>query len=185
MDTGILAKISKDWGVSSEKIQQYNSFFNESLKPIIKTKFLSHLVTTIEDMVNEKRMRNYLKIIETDVAEVKGLLASKTIRLYSIMLVPVALKKRATTRYHPSGAIIYYNSSYEEKNIRILIAHEIGHIINKELMENSVDTEQTANLFAYIAMVDKNKFYTEECKKFISKSDIEILNDINNTCPLK
>jgi hypothetical protein len=183
MDAGILARITKDWGILPENVQQYRSFFNESIRPIIKTKFLSHLVTTVEDMVNEKRMRNYLKIAEADTGEFKELLISKTIRLYSIMLVPVVLKRRATTRYHPSGAIIYYNSGYEEKSIRILIAHEIGHIVNKELMENAEDSEQTANLFAYITMIDKNHFYTEECKKFISKSEIEILNDINNTCP--
>jgi Zn-dependent peptidase ImmA (M78 family) len=111
-------------------------------------------------------------------------LASKTFRLYSIVLKPVNLKRRATTRYHHSGAIIYYNSSYEEKTVRILIAHEVGHIVNKELLENAVDSEQTANLFAYIAMLDKNKFYMEECKKFISNSDIQIFNDIVNIYPV-
>jgi len=84
----------------------------------------------------------------------------------------------------PSGAIIYYNSCYEEKDIRILIAHEIGHIVNKELLENAKDTEQTANLFAYIAMYDKNKFYAEECGKFVSKSDAIIFDDIKNICPV-
>ena len=184
MDPAIVAKITRDWGFSKENIQQYSSFFEESIKPIIKTKFLSHLVTTVEDMVNEKRMRNYLKVAEAGAEEFKGLLASRTFRLYSIMLVPVDLKRRATTRYHQSGAIIYYNSCYEKKNIRILIAHEIGHIVNKELLENAEDSEQTANLFAYISMIDKNNFYTDECKEFVSKSDIEILNEISNTCSL-
>jgi hypothetical protein len=100
------------------------------------------------------------------------------------MLVPISLKRRATTRYHPSGAIIYYNSCYDEKTIRILIAHEVGHIVNKELFTGKADSEQTANLFAYIAMQDKNRFYVEECKKFISKSDIEIFDDIKNACPI-
>ena len=56
--------------------------------------------------------------------------------------------------------------------------------MNKELLENMTDSEQTANLFAYIAMEDKNKFYTEECKKFVSKSDMQIFNDIINICPI-
>ena len=74
-------------------------------------------------------------------------------------------------------------TSYDDKTIRLLIAHELGHIVNKELLENKEDSEQTANLFNFIAMNDKHKFYAEECQKFISKSDIEILNDIINTCP--
>ena len=184
MDNFILSRVAKEWGVSQEIIKQYTSFFSETIKPIIKTNYLSHLVTTVENMVNEKRIGNYLRIIEDGSDELKGLLANRTFRLYSIILVPVDLKRRATTRHHPSGAIIYYNSCYEEKSVRILIAHEIGHIVNKELIENAKDTEQTANLFAYITMHDKNKFYMEECKKFISKSDMEILNDIINVCPV-
>ena len=96
----------------------------------------------------------------------------------------VNLKRRATTRHHPSGAIIYYNSSYDEKTIRMLIAHELGHIVNKELLENGEDSEQTANLFAYIAMDDKNDFYKEGSDRFKSTSDVQILNDLVNICPV-
>jgi hypothetical protein len=189
MDSGISAKISNEWGTSSETIQQYDVYYAETIRPIIKTNYLSHLVTTVENMVNDRRIRNYFTKVaevgqEVDQEEFKGLLASRTFRLYSIVLKPVNLKRRATTRYHHSGAIIYYNASYEEKIIRILIAHEVGHIVNKELLENSKDSEQTANLFAYIAMLDKNKFYAEECKKFVSHSDIQIFNDIVNVCPV-
>ena len=185
MDASISAKISSEWGVSSETIQQYTSYYAETIRPIIKSNYLSHLVTTVENMVNDKRMRNFLNVIaEAGREELRGLLASRTFRPYSIILEPTNLKKRATTRHHASGAIIYYNSCYEEKDIRILIAHEIGHIVNKELLEGAKDTEQTANLFAYIAMYDKNKFYAEECEKFISKSDVVILDDIINICPV-
>jgi len=185
MDAGISAKISSEWSVSSETIQRYASFFADTIRPIIKSNYLSHLVTTVENMVNDKRMHNILnKFAEAGREELRGLLASRTFRLYSIILEPMNLKRRATTRYHPSGAIIYYNSCYEEKVIRILIAHEIGHIVNKELLEGAKDTEQTANLFAYIAMYDKNKFYAEECAKFVSKSDAVIFDDIKNICPI-
>ena len=188
MDNDISAKISKEWHLAPEIIERYFSFFQGTITPIIKTNYLSHLVTTVENMVNKKKMLEFLKAME-DVQEVevnreqlRALFASETFRFYSIIKEPTNLKRRATTRYHPSGAIIYYNSCYEEKTIRILIAHELGHIINKELLEDVPDSEQTANLFAYIAMEDKNKFYMEECKKFVSKSDMQILNDIINIC---
>jgi len=100
------------------------------------------------------------------------------------MEIAGSIRRIATIRYHPSGAIIYYNSCYDEITIRILIAHEIGHIVNKELMENAEDSEQIANLFAYIAMNDKNKFYSGECEKFISISDMQILDDIISVCPV-
>jgi Zn-dependent peptidase ImmA (M78 family) len=134
---------------------------------------------------NDKRIRNYLeKYAKEGQEKLKGLLASRTFRLYSILLEPAAIKRKATTRYHISGAIIYYNTCFDENTIRILIAHEVGHIVNKELLKNTEDSEQTANLFAYIALLDKNKFYTDECKQFISNSDMQIFNDMANTCPI-
>lgn len=183
MDEEILAKIAREWEILPEIIKQYTSFYIETIKPEIKTNYLSHLVNTVENMVNNKKMRNLLKFAaKVDREQLRSFLASKTYRLYSIILVPIDLKRRATTRYHPSGAIIYYNSCYEEKTIRLLIAHEVGHIVNKELLEDAEDSEQTANLFAYIVMEDKNRFYKEECKRFISASNIQIFNDIKNDC---
>jgi len=192
MDDTISARISKEWKLSSETIDKYSSFFTDCIKPIIKKNYLSHLVATIENMVNDKRMFKFVREMENNIIQgnnvarekLRGLLASRTFRLYSIVREPVNLKRRATTRHHPSGAIIYYNSSYDEKTIRMLIAHELGHIVNKELLENGEDSEQTANLFAYIAMDDKNDFYKEGSDRFKSTSDVQILNDLVNICPV-
>ena len=192
MDIEVSTRISKEWGIKQDTIQQYTAFFNDKVKPLIKENYLSHLVTTIGNMVNDKRMKNLFIDLNNDETEddisvrekIRGLLATRTFRLYSIILEPVKLKRRATTRYHPSGAIIYYNTCFDENIIRILIAHEIGHIVNKELLDPNDDSEQTANLLAYITIDDKNRFYTKECEQYIYKSDIQILNDIINNCPV-
>ena len=187
MDAEILARLAKEWDIPKETSREYDSYFANAIKPVIKTNYLSHLVTAVENMVNESRIQDCFKAL-AEVEPRSGYewfkmhLGSKTLRLYSIVLVPICIKRRATTRHHHSGAIIYYNSNYDEKTIRILIAHEIGHIVNRELLKKE-DTERAANLFTYIAMHDKNKFYSEECEQFVSKSDIQILNDIMNVCP--
>ena len=187
MDSEIEARIVQKWAITRSEINRYESLFNDVIKPLIKENYLSHLVTTIENMVNDKRMARIIDELENntnwDFSALRALFASRTVRLYSIMLVRMNLKRRATTRYHPSGAIIYYNSAYGDKEVRILIAHELGHIVSRELFLNAQDSEQTANLFAYIAMEDKNEFYKNESKKYISHSDIQIFNDIDNICP--
>ena len=188
MDAEILAKVSKEWNIPKETVQEYASYFAKIIKPAIKANYLSHLVTAVENMVNDKKVRDCLenlsKVEHKEGHEwFKAHLGNKTFRLYSIVLAPINIKRRATTRHHKSGAIIYYNSGYDEKTIRILIAHEIGHIVNKELLKKN-DTERAANLFTYIAMHDKNKFYSEECERFVTKSDIQIFNDIVNICPV-
>jgi Zn-dependent peptidase ImmA (M78 family) len=181
MDAELASRISRDLGVSANTISEYSEYFTGVIKPQIKTKFLSHLVTSVEDMVNAARMNDFRTRVKERNVDFDNLLASKTLRLYSIILVPISLQRRATTRYHNSGAIIYYNSRYEENDARILIAHEIGHIVNKELLK-SEDTEQKANLFAYVAMKDKSDFYEKECKQYVFKSDIAIYNEILNIC---
>jgi len=188
IDREISAKIAREWDISGETIEGYEAYFTEKIKPIIKTNYLSHLVTTVENMVNESRMREVLAALEGKEPKagrewLKWHLSSRTFRLYSIVLVPVRIKRRAATRHHHCGAIIYYNSDFDEKTIRILIAREIGHIVNRELL-NKDDTERAANLFAYIAMHDKNCFYRGECERFVS-SDVQIFNDISNVCPVK
>jgi hypothetical protein len=49
-------------------------------------------------------------------------------------------------------------------------------------LSNAADEENTANLFAYIAMQDKNVFYKEGSKGYVFHSDIEILNEVLNVC---
>jgi hypothetical protein len=126
MDDDISSEISKAWGILPETVQKYTSFYSNDIKPIIKSNYLSHLVTTIENMVNDKKMIRVLQDLDTNGTngiareKIRGFLASRTFRLYSIILEPVNIKRRATTRYHPSGAIIFYNSCFEEKIIRIL-----------------------------------------------------------------
>jgi Zn-dependent peptidase ImmA (M78 family) len=180
----IYTRLSHELSVSSEVIKRCREFFSDVIKPKIKTKFLSHLVTTIEDLINEKRMREILASIKeqkNNITAVRSLFASRNVRFYSLMLIPATIRRRATTRYHQFGASIYYNERFDDKQIRILIAHELGHIINKEL-SNTDDEENTANLFAYIAMQDKNVFYKEGSKKYVFHSDIEILNEVLNVC---
>ncbi|MDR2470497.1 MAG: hypothetical protein LBD09_00085 [Treponema sp.] len=185
MDDELASRISREWNIDRATITRYSDFFHDTIKPVIRTKYLSHLVTTIENMVNDRRIKRISDIVTTEQEQLRSLLASRTFRLYSIVLVPIIIKRRATTRYHSSGAVIYYNSDYDEKTIRILIAHELGHIVDKELMDAAHDTEQTANLFALIAMLDKNYFYEKQCKRLVAKSDVQIFADIVTACPIK
>jgi hypothetical protein len=178
------SRLSRDLQIAGEMVENRFKFFTDVIKPKIKTKFLSHLVTTIEDLINEKRMKEIIDSVKekrNDIELIKSLFASRNVRFYSIVLIPMNIRRRATTRYHNFGASVYYNSCFEDKQIRILIAHELGHIVNKELLGTDND-ESTANLFAYIAMQDKNDFYDKDSKDYIFKSDAAILNEILSVC---
>jgi Zn-dependent peptidase ImmA (M78 family) len=187
MSNGIDEEISHSFQVSQNTIERYNKLYQDIISPKLKRRFLSHLIATIEDLINDRRLKNRfegIRNIDNETAQTVNLMQHRNIRLYSILLEPADIKRRATTRCHEFGATVYYNARYEDKQIRILIAHELGHIVNKELLEG-VDSENTANLFAYIAMKDKNDFYEKECKNFVLHGDLSILHEIENICPLK
>ena len=51
----------------------------------------------------------------------------------------------------------------------------------KILKEFDENRENRASLFAYIALLDKNNFYKNEAKNYITKTDIELFNEYINT----
>lgn len=186
----IRSKLKKTFHVSYDDIDAMLCFFRDKLKPEIKNRYLSHLVSTIEDMINNQEKARILE----DVAKAKELeegqetqnafkyleeaINSKHYRLFVITLIPtIKTKKNATTRIVRNNAMIYYNSRLEEKDKRLLIAHELGHIIEQFVFKQN-GSEGIASLFAYIAMLDKNKFYREECKDFLFPSDLTIFEEL-------
>jgi len=197
VDKTILEKIRKEWGLPSKVSKDYLTYFSSEVRPKVRARYLSHLVTAIEHMVNEKRKMKAIENLKKKPANVdalnrqKNALETGTFRAYSIKIQRTSSGSIAKTYYHPAGALIYYNGTYikdagGEKKIRIGIAHQLGNIINKEIfpVTGTFDTKQLANLFAFIALNDRDKFYKTECKQFTSRNDIEILNDIIHTSSL-
>ncbi|MDR0551265.1 MAG: hypothetical protein LBG72_04510 [Spirochaetaceae bacterium] len=115
MDKEYIKKAANEFGAELSVAEKYGDYFFNKIKPKIKRKFLSHLISSVEDMINEKRK---------SANNINGL------RLYSISLLPITLKKRATTRFFDNGAFIFYNDVYIGKQAQLLIAHELGHIVN-------------------------------------------------------
>ena len=53
--------------------------------------------------------------------------------------------------------------------------NELGHIFCRHLLPSCTDPEAISNLFAYIAMLDKNRFYQHGVKDFDYGSDMVLL----------
>jgi hypothetical protein len=183
IDSELVSRIAHELNLSVEEVKKQESDYATEIRPKIELRYLSHLVTTIEDMVNEKRVKAFLNSTSETGGGLSDHFRTKTVRLYSIILTPIQFKRRATTRHHKSGAIIFFNASFPDSQKRILIAHELGHIVNKELLVKA-DSESLANLFAFFALNDKNDFYLDEAKKYTFPGrGLEILNSIKAVCP--
>jgi hypothetical protein len=165
--------------------------YSRGILPIISRHYLSHLVTNIEELINEKKKQAFLEHIRNTVVNNKEyvyerlekMVEQKMLRLFSIILVPVDCGKVKARTYFFKGEysvqITYWNRlPYDQ--IRLLIAHELGHVANKYLFGNSASDDGLATLLGYIALQDRNNFYKNTTKQFTRVSDLQIYHDIIN-----
>jgi len=196
MDNAVAEKFRNELGITEEQINACESLYNEEIVPIIGRHFLSHLVTTIEELINEKKKRAFLKHIRETIAKentefdytmVEKTVKHKILRLFSIILVPVdsgKLKARTYFIRGGFGVLITYWKQLPDDQIRILIAHELGHVATKYLFDNidSASDDRLATLFGYIALQDRNNFYKNKAEYFTRKYNIMIYDEIVNIC---
>ena len=185
IDSEIASRLAYELRLSAEEVKKQEADYNNSIRPKIKLRYLYHLVATVEDLVNEKRAEDALKSSsDEEKKQLSNDFTLKRLRLYSIILAPLHFKRKATTRHHKFGAIIFFNAGFSDRDKRVLIAHELGHIVNKEYLVKN-DSEGLANLFAFFALNDKNEFYLDEAKThtFPGRGP-QILSVIEAVCPV-
>lgn len=193
LDSLLLSKLSAVFKVGSDDVNAILSFFNTKLKPAIKIHYLSHLVSSIEEMINEDLKQKYIDYIESEAkkfgdnsSDLIAAINEKRIRLFTISLKPLAdVKRKAKAYIMKGGVVIFYAAYLTENEKRFVIAHELGHIVSHYLLKNGEGKlndypENVASLFAYIALLDKNNFYINECKNYISKNDISLFDEYVN-----
>jgi len=169
----VLDKLCKDFKIEEDTCKAYNKLFYERIEKNLKFRYLSHLVSTIEDMIND-----IFKV------EQKRVLIRRNYRLYSILLRPLeGLQRKGFVQHHNYGSIIAYNPEMDDREIRILIAHELGHIINLYVL-HCEDTQNRANVFSFVAINGKDQFYKKEAERFTYPSELAIIDNIFKVCPI-
>jgi Zn-dependent peptidase ImmA (M78 family) len=160
-----LAKIYK---VPEDKPGTYDQFYDDRILPLINEKYLAHLVSAVEDLIFEKRKKE-----------------NPHVPRYRIILWKNNPSNgKANMRALPNGAVIAYNPKNDKRDLRIFIAHELGHLLLLHKVINDNHTENRANLFAYFAINGKNKFYMDKSQELIYKDELEIISSIQAACPI-
>ena len=183
LDETICSKLKEAFHVCQADIDQMVQLFNDKLKPAINIRYLSHLVSSIEDMINEEQKVLFLEQLKQTKTNPNGidlwteLCNQKRFRFFSISLVslPSTKGRKGRLAKKPGGCIIYYANYLQPNEKRFVIAHELGHIVNEHLLKtSSTNAEYRASLFAYIALLDKNNFYQNEALKFTCDTDLAL-----------
>jgi Zn-dependent peptidase ImmA (M78 family) len=83
---------------------------------------------------------------------------------------------------------IFYHPKTEEKQLRILLAHELGHLFLVEFFNSRLDTpkfdekseiESMSTILGIFTILDKNEFYHNKTAPFKHRSVEEVLQDFN------
>ena len=61
IDSGIIDRLAYDFKLDSEDVKLQKKGYDDIILPKVKMRYLSHLVTSVEDLVNEKRAGEFRK----------------------------------------------------------------------------------------------------------------------------
>ncbi|MEI0528598.1 hypothetical protein R4J00_08105 [Brachyspira intermedia] len=184
-DKDFLNEVHRKTGMELSIIEMLSKEFKEKIQPEIDNHYLSHLVSSIESIINKERIErfnvqiaNNKNIDKDDRQIIVDFISNNRFRFYPILLrktkglpLPASIDFMYKDDGQSSGAIIYYAEEItDKKQLRIFIAHELGHIYFEAISKITIDRdkyklEDYINLFALFAIVDKDNFYNYKCKE--------------------
>ena len=197
-DKDFLKEVYEKTKIDINIINNLSEEFKNILQPEIEDHYLSHLVSSIETIINKEKINSFLKSInknlnlnEEDRRELLNFVVNNKFRFYPILLrktkglpLPASVDFMWRDNIQSEGAIIYYSAEItDKKQLRIFIAHELGHIyfetISKIKRDNDkYSLEDYSNLFALFTIIDKFNFYNYRCKELTEENTLTSINSI-------
>ena len=197
-DKDFLKEVYEKTKIDIDIINNLSEEFKNILQPEIEDHYLSHLVSSIETIINKEKVNSFLKSInknlnlnEEDRRELLNFVVNNKFRFYPILLrktkglpLPASVDFMWRDNIQSEGAIIYYSAEItDKKQLRIFIAHELGHIyfetISKIKRDNDkYSLEDYSNLFALFTIIDKDNFYNYRCKELTEENTLTSINSI-------
>ena len=155
--------------VNKKQVESLLSFYNKFAEGT-KYQYLAHVIRTMEEKLRKVPGNEMFQIICSPVAK------------NSKMLDFVASQYQKNCYF-----AIYYHPNLKEKQLRIRIAHELGHLFLVELIDANVElkknlgkkalVEPLATIFAIFSIFDKNDFYHNRTGLYKHTTPEEILRD--------
>jgi len=169
LEERIKNELASTYKVPEARCEAYSHIYNEKILPLVQEKFLAHLVSVTEDLIVQKNRELY----------------SITSQFRVFLRRGNPKNGKATMRTWRFGAVIYYNPQNDYHDLRIFIAHELGHLLCGYQVLEGENTQNNANLFAFFAINGKNIFYKDKAPILVYKGEeLEIISKIQAACPV-
>jgi Zn-dependent peptidase ImmA (M78 family) len=165
----IVSQIAVQYNTTEKEVETIRRFYKKFANDM-KRQYLAHVIRTMEERLRQISGNEMFRIVCSPVDETSKILG-------------IAGAQYFKNRYFA----IYYHPKTEEKQLRVLLAHELGHLFLIELVNSKFDQrydektkiEPLATIFGIFTIFDKNEFYHNKTAPFKHKSPEEILSDFS------
>jgi len=161
----IITKISGDFKIQEKEVDALYKAYECKIAGKMGQHYLAHLIRTMEETL--RKLPGY--------------------ELFCIVDSPTSGEGRlldmAGSQYFPQRLfVMYYDPRTDEKQLRNMLAHELGHLFLTEFFnagawDNKDIVERYSTLFGIFAILDKNDFYHNKTKPFKHDKLEDVLDD--------
>jgi len=163
----VIAQISGMFNTQKESVESLHSYWRR-ISGAMKRQYLAHVIRTMEEALRELPGNDMFRIICTPIAK-----DSRDIGI-------------ASSHYYKGRFFaIYYHPGTDEKQLRVMLAHELGHLFLIELANSSLGAdydektliEPASTILGIFTIFDKNEFYHNKTTPFKHKTPDDVLDD--------
>jgi hypothetical protein len=142
---------AQSFGITDSSVEDLYAIY-KALNTEIKNQYLAHIIRAMEGYLRKETKNEFFRII-----------CEPSLRASDPRPVGCA------QYFHRRFFVIHFNPSIDERQLRVCLAHELGHlflleIVNKHLpptgnRDVQSDMEPLSSIFGIFTMADKNDFY--------------------------
>ena len=173
VDDAKIQHISEKFDVEKDSVRLVHKIFVEAITEV-KYQYLAHIIRTMEVHLRKKTNNPMFQI-----------------NCEPLLRCPRDLKVGCAQYFAGQFFTIFFNPAMDEKQLRVCLAHELGHLFIVELL-NEVKptgskpytkesmTEPLSSIFGVFTILEKNHFYRDVEKPFNHSSWQDIVEDFVN-----
>lgn len=163
LDDSKIKDIAHNFGTDRDTVKKVKQIY-DPIAESMKHQYLAHVIRTVESEVRKVTHKEF----------------------FQIRCIPVSpnadLVNFGSAQYFPGQLyLIFYHPEQDEKQLRILIAHELGHLVIETLAQSHnfkfKASEPLSSIFGILTILDKNDFYENDALKYQHNDWNDMLKD--------
>jgi Zn-dependent peptidase ImmA (M78 family) len=170
VDDGKITYISGQFHVERRHVEDVHQIFSNVIGRV-KNQYLAHIIRCMESYVRQKTGNPMFQINTFPIDSESPVL------------------NVGCAQYYPKRYFsIFFHPSMDEKQLRVCLSHELGHLFIIEMLNEAKDdetgtfdkttlTEPLSSIFGVFTMMDKNLFYEEAATRFNHHSAKDLIQE--------